>query len=49
MQEKSEKWGVQLGVIGAEVGGDGSQMGTVGIQVYFRGRITGLGERGEVL
>lgn len=38
-----------MGVIGAEVGGDGSQMGIVGIQVYFRGRITGLGERGEVL
>lgn len=45
MEEKFEKWGVQLGVIGAEARDDGSQMVTVGIQVYFRGKITRLGER----
>lgn len=40
---------VQLGVIGAMARGDGSQMVTVGIQVYFRGRITEFWEGRKVL
>lgn len=39
-----------MGVTGAVARGDGSQMVTVGIQVYFRGSITGLGEaRGGII